>query len=117
MLRALEEMPEHRLIRDELVNPEQGCACAIGAWAAWKFLQVGKADTWQDALVELRRLYGGEDDGTTTAIVGHQELGITRTLATHLAYENDDGYFQARTPEELWQATYDYVKGLIKADA
>jgi hypothetical protein len=112
LLLALDAVPGHRLIRDYLVNPEQGEACAVGAWLAYKRIASGQTTDWNDTLRALYQQYG-ETEGWETGDIGRRELRVTGTLAQHIAYRNDDYYRSATTPEQLWQATYDWVRSQI----
>lgn len=113
LLQALEAVPGHVLVRDYLADDERGVACAVGAYAAYKRIATGKANSWGEALHALRQQYGYEPDGYEMGVIGKAETGMTTTLAQHLAYQNDEGHWRAKTPEELWQVTYDWVKSQL----
>lgn len=119
---ALLAVPGHRLVRSSIATPD-GDVCAIGAFAAHKRTQRGS--TWAEATADLNQTYHPvqsrtkrdgsqyefveEADAWQTQDVGVRECGLNRTLAWHLGYQNDESFYGARTPEQLWQATYDWV--------
>lgn len=120
---ALMAVPGHRLVRDKVATIE-GEVCAIGAFAAFKQTQNGKS--WAEATADLnQRLHPvsewwvGEDetDAWSTQYVGIRECGLNATLAWQLAYQNDEEFVAAGTPEELWQATYDWVRDRLAENA
>jgi hypothetical protein len=131
MIDALEAMPEHRLIRDYLVIPPEDVdllwpkqdtdesetkplVCGLGAYAAWqRMLKEGL--TWEEAALAVHRKWGRDEEGDWTREVAKQDCGIAVTLGVHIAYLNDEGHSQAQTPEQLWQATYDWAKKMLEA--
>lgn len=84
LAKALDEMPEKKLISGDLVT-EAGEVCAIGAVCMARGLDTSKVDI--------------EDRYAVGALVG-----ISGTLAAEIEYQNDDdfGYRRDVTPEERW---------------
>ncbi len=93
--------------------------CVVGAWVYRRWVDEGMTprDAWKklkstgqpnQATRNWKLRYDG-DDGydqfQRTLDVGVAELGITRTLAQIVSYENDEGAWNKRSPEER----YDYV--------
>lgn len=119
LLLALDAIPGHRLIRDSFASSTpttdapDGQACAIGAWVAYKRIATGKATGWRECIEQLETQYG-YPEGYETSEIGKRELGITRVLAEHLAWRNDEMYHSAPTPEALWEATRAYVLSKIR---
>jgi hypothetical protein len=128
---ALLAVPGHRLIRDRIADLD-GDVCAIGAFAAYKRVQKGV--TWAEATADLNQefhpvfepfrgrdglLYGenwsdSETDASTTQHLGMAECGLNSTLAWFLGYQNDEGDFRGRSPEEQWQNAYDWVSAQLE---
>lgn len=80
---------------------EQGeGVCAIGAFLWHKKVKAGVDP--QKAFDELPVLLDSEDGGYMTAEAG-KRAGMTFTLASTLAYRNDEGY-ASKTPEERYEA-------------
>ena len=109
---ALLAIPGRRLIDGALVN--EGDVCAIGAFAAYKRVQQGL--DWPAAVEAIRDLYQPkthwgwleDSDAYTTQDAGVRECGLTRTLAWQLAWQNDET-LDRLTPEQRWQAMYDWT--------
>lgn len=87
MAKALDEMPEKKLIADELVSNEG--VCAIGAVCKARCLDVSEIDY---------------DNPDSVARV----VGISRSMAAEIEYMNDEAYRDAyyyrgtETPEQRW---------------
>jgi len=81
MQRALDDLPEHKLVANEL--EESGAVCAIGA--------VGKARG-----VDMTKI-----DPEDSEAVAHL-FGISDALAREIAYMNDEGNYRPETPEERY---------------
>lgn len=87
MAKALDEMPEKKLIADELVS--DGGVCAIGAVCKARGLDVSEVDY---------------EDPDSVA----QAVGISRSLAAEIEWMNDEAYRDAyyyrgvETPEQRW---------------
>ncbi len=92
--------------------------CVVGAWVyrrwvdegmtprhAWKKLKSIGQDQWTAS--------DDDDDGSDaferTLDVGVAELGITRTLAQIVSYENDEGVFR-RSPEDRYKYVLSFVR-------
>jgi hypothetical protein len=89
--------------REELaikLEEEGQGVCAIGAFLWHKKVKAG-ADP-RAAFEELPMLLDSEHDGWETAIEG-KKAGLTYTLASSLAYQNDESY-GGMTPEERYTA-------------
>jgi hypothetical protein len=92
LAKALDEMPEKRLIRNELIS-EAG-VCAIGSFCKAHGLDVSKVD---------------ECDPQEVGDL----VGIARPLAAEIAYLNDDheNYrFYQETPEQRWSRMREWVR-------
>ena len=74
--------------------------CAVGAFLWHKRVKAG-ADP-RTAFDELPMLLDSEHDAWETAEAG-KAAGLTFTLASHLAYKNDEA-FDGMTPEERYEA-------------
>lgn len=92
---ALLALPEHRLIDGSIVRYDEdeghGDVCAVGAYAAWQQVKVGK--TWAEAMEALAERWSGESDEWETQALG-MKVGMARTVAWQLAFENDGGYWE-----------------------
>ena len=103
LARALDEMPEKKLIVGDLVS-EDGSVCAIGAVCKARSLDVSKVDK-----------YDPQEVGDL--------VGIARPLAAEIEYLNDErlvynprqvGWIQ-ETPEMRWQRMREWVQDQLKA--
>lgn len=74
--------------------------CAVGAYVWFKKVKAG-ADP-AAAFADLPTLLDSDGDDWQTAEAGKQ-AGLTYTLASHLAYRNDES-FAGMTPEERYEA-------------
>lgn len=101
--------------------------CVVGAWvyrrkvdegmtprAAWKSLKsLGQPNratrNWKIAYDDS----DGYDNFQRTLDVGVAELGITRTLAQIVSYENDEGAYYKRSPEQRYAYVLDFVRRAI----
>lgn len=77
---AMDAMPEKKLITEELVTADGAC-CTLGV--------ICKAR----GITELPDAYDAESVG--------MRLGIARSMAAEIAYENDE-FFRHETPEQRW---------------
>lgn len=82
LIQAMDEMPIKRLIDGELIAAS-GEVCAIGAVCKSRGLDVEGIDV--------------EDPDTVGQLVG-----ISRTMAAEIAFENDEGSRRDETPEQRW---------------
>lgn len=81
MAKAMDEMPEKRLIASELIA-ESGEVCAIGSVCKARGLDVSKVDCYDaDEVCSL--------------------VGISRAMASEIAFENDERR-RDETPEQRW---------------
>jgi hypothetical protein len=90
-------MPEKILIAGQLIN-EKGDCCAIGAVCKARSLDVSKIDYW-------------DADSVAKAI------GVARSMAAEIEYENDEGYRRPdpETPEARWTRMLKWASDLIKS--
>lgn len=93
MAAALDAMPIKELIADEIVNSE-GQACAIGAVALARQLDVSKLDPFDQHDVATR-------------------FGIAPALAAEIAYMNDEGACTVETPAQRWTRIRKWVSAQI----
>ncbi len=93
--------------------------CVVGAWVYRRWVDEGMSprDAWKklksvgsDGRDQPFRDDDGYDAFERTLNVGVAELGITRTLAQIVSYENDEGAYYRRSPE----GRYAYVLGWIR---
>lgn len=114
---ALLAMPKHELAEGYIVEPMDfdegiiGNVCAVGAYAAYRQVQQGK--TWNQAFSDLAEKWGGEqDDHWNTQQLG-RSLGLTRTVAYELAWQNDE-QFGDLPPDERWREMLRWVRSKIR---
>jgi hypothetical protein len=94
---ALDDMPAKRLIADELTI--EGDACALGAVARWRGLDVTGIDA---------------DDHDSI----HWHFGISNALAREIIWANDESWPYPKTPEERWRKMRWWVEAqLIRPEA
>lgn len=93
MLEALDELPEKRLIADELVT-EEGC-CALGAVALKRQVDVEGVDPYD------RECIAGL-------------FGIAEALAAEIVYENDEQWSRSQTPEDRFERVREWVVEQIR---
>jgi hypothetical protein len=94
MAAALDAMPEKRLISSELVN-KAGEVCAIGSVCKARNLDVAGVDA--------------EDPESVGMVVG-----IARSMAAEIEYENDECGPSDETPEQRWIRIRAWVASEIK---
>ncbi len=82
MAKALDEMPEKRLIPEELIS-KTGEVCAIGSVCKARGLDVSGVDV--------------EDADSVARLVG-----LSRSMTAEIEYENDEGGRHDETPEQRW---------------
>jgi hypothetical protein len=93
MAKALDEMPEKKLIKNDLIT-ESGMVCAIGAVFKARGLDLEGVDP---------------DDPESVA----QAVGISRSLAAEIEYVNDDRYLcsgRDETLEERWTRMREWIQ-------
>lgn len=92
-LAALDAMPEHKLIPNDLQAP---CGvCTLGAVGAARGLPLAEIDA---------------DDHETVAGV----FGIPHALACEIMWENDEGSWNNETPEMRWTRMRKWIVGNIR---
>lgn len=115
---ALLAMPEHKLIEGALVTYDEeeqyGTVCAVGAFAAYRAMQGGQ--TWSQALAAIAEKWGNgeQDDHWNTQTLG-RSLGLARTVAYELAFQNDEQAWV--TDEARWEGVLVWVRSKIKQEA
>lgn len=82
LAKSLDDMPEKRLIPSELIS-ETGEVCAIGSYCKAKGLKVDGVD-----------IYDPESVGNL--------VGISRSMAAEIEYENDERATHNESPEQRW---------------
>lgn len=93
---AMDEMPEKRLIADELVT-DSGQVCAIGVVCKARGIDVTGVDIHDPDRVG-------------------QLVGISRSMAAEIEYENDERPYRDETPEERWTRMRRWVDENLKPE-
>jgi hypothetical protein len=93
MLAALDALPEHELISNEL--QVDGAVCALGAVGRVRGLDMSRIDP---------------EDRDKVADV----FGISGALATEIAFMNDEGTYMAETPQKRFARMRKWVENQIK---
>lgn len=93
---ALDEMPEKRLIAEELV--QEGEACALGVVALRRGIDVTEIDAYDHYSI-------------------HVPFGISNALAREIIWENDESWPRPKTPEERWRKVRWWVESQIIRDS
>ncbi len=89
LAQAMDAMPEKKLIADQLVTPT-GEVCAIGVICKSRGLNTADVDFY--------------DADTVGKLVG-----ISRSMAAEIEYENDERGRCGETPEQRWVRMRDWV--------
>lgn len=97
LVQAMDDMPEKRLIHGDLMSAS-GEVCAIGVVCKSRGLDVSAVDV--------------HDPDEVGGLVG-----ISRSLAAEIEYENDEGTRSQETPEERWIRVRKWVGDQIRSDA
>lgn len=90
---------------DELLAEQGSGVCAVGAYAWHQKVKSGRDPA--AAFADLPTLTDYDHGSWETAEAG-ERAGLARTLASHLAYLNDETWGD-RTPEQRWQACIDWI--------
>lgn len=88
MFRAMEAMPEKKLITDEL--EDKGAVCAIGAVGRVRGLDMAQIDPHEPEVVA-------------------KAFGIAEALAREIAYENDESGSRNETPEQRFERVHTWI--------
>jgi hypothetical protein len=123
LLAALDAMPVKELGDSEISY--EGRTCVLGAYAAHKLVQ-DKGLAWPVAVAALGVEYVETLDGDSEDL--GVSLGMTRTMANHIAFQNDEGLHWYRDPETLqlrsvvspadrWVAMRQWIASKIKEEA
>jgi hypothetical protein len=94
---AMDAMLEKALIAGELITPEGDC-CAIGTVCKARGVDVSKVNY---------------DDPDSVA----RAIGVARSMAAEIEYENDEGSRRAETPAERWQRMRKWVNDNLIQEA
>lgn len=94
LAKEMDAMPAKRLITSELIA-ESGEVCAIGVVCKARGLDVSKIDVYEPDQV------GGL-------------VGISRSMAAEIEYENDEGGRCTETPEDRWERIRAWVAEQLK---
>lgn len=94
LVSALEEMPEKRLITDELIK--EGEVCALGALGKKRGLKMDSIDP---------------EDYEVVA----ENFDIAAPLAQEVVYENDESEIN-ETPEERWTRMHKWAKSNLREE-
>lgn len=97
LLKALDEMPEKRLLAEVLQS--DGGVCALGCVGKKRGIDMTNLDT---------------DDDETTELVASQ-LDIADCLAREIVFENDEGGWN-ETPEQRFERVRKWVASQIKPE-
>jgi hypothetical protein len=95
MLKALDALPEKKLIAKELSDPYDGSVCALGA--------VGKARG-----IDMEPI-DPEDIETVAGV-----FGIAGALAKEIVYLNDEWSYRTETPERRFERLREWVAENIR---
>jgi hypothetical protein len=119
---ALLALPKHELSYENIVElgewDDEGDTrkpvgvCAVGAVAAYQKVKAGA--TWDQAFADLAESWDGERDCWETQQLG-MSIGLTRTVAWELAYQNDE-MFESLNPSERHAAMLGWVRSHIKSE-
>lgn len=82
LAKSMDEMPDKRLIANELVT-EAGEVCAIGVICKARGINTAEVD-----------FYDADEVGKL--------VGISRSMAAEIEYENDERVSREETPEKRW---------------
>lgn len=94
---AMDVMPEKRLIANKLIA-ETGEMCTIGVVCKSRGLDVSKVDVWDaDSVGSL--------------------VGIARSMAAEIEYENDESGRSDETPEQRWTRMRNWVSENLRPSA
>jgi hypothetical protein len=96
MLEAFDALPEKKLITGAVVDAS-GCACALGAVALKRGLDVSEFDDVD------------EDDQEYFANLGPM-LGIAEAMAREIMYQNDDSGCSVETPEQRFMRVRRWIE-------
>lgn len=96
LLKALDDMPEKRLIAEELQQPD-GAVCTIGALGAARG-------------VEMEKLHVEDYEGIAAA------FGVARQVVQEVEWMNDEGSYYTESPESRWCRMRAWVSAQIKQD-
>lgn len=125
---ALHALPQRRLIAG--ATCAEGEVCAIGAWAAYKSVQAGKAAGMAEAIYQLEAQEPGWRDehghvragefgdykdyydleDQRTADIGVRS-GMVRVLALEVANHNDESW--TGSPEQRWEQALQWAEGAL----
>jgi hypothetical protein len=115
---ALLALPQPRLIEGAFTR--EGEVCALGALAGHRF-EKGSPLAWGNELIaSLPQLEArlGEDleDEWITLDLG-EAMGLKRSLAWAIAYENDEAYWHTETPEGRYSRILRWVESNLSGEA
>jgi len=116
--KALGAMPHKRLIEGTLCDGSS--VCVVGGWIYRRWVDAGMAPrkAWK-ALQTIGKTraagykyweHSSYEEWDRTIEMGHQELGITRTLAEVVSFVNDEEEGYRCTPEIRYQRVLAWVK-------
>lgn len=115
LIRALDAMPEKRIIDDYLCH--EGEVCTVGAMVVQRRIEGGLSRDQALAYVEkLQAAYGDEPGAVRSQDVADlavRDLNIARYMAYDLVELTDEDT-QGMTPEERWQRVRDYATRHLK---
>lgn len=120
---ALLAMPHKRLIEGALCDGT--AVCVVGGWIYRRWVDAGMAPrkAWKalQSIGKGRRAgtyqywdNGSYEEWDRTIEMGHQELGITRTLAEVVSYVNDEEQGYRCTPEVRYAKVLQWVEEQLK---
>lgn len=96
LLQALDEMPEKKLITDDLID-SNGCVCTLGALGLKRGLPLADMDP---------------EDPESVAF----KFKITHQMVAEIEYMNDEGWYERETPEQRWVRMRAWVERQIRSE-
>lgn len=114
---ALLALPEPRLIEGRFCSGLD--VCPLGALAKQR-LAAGSTIPWGRApftsMEELEERLGEELEEEWTTVDLGEAMGLKKTLAWTIAYENDEGNWNTETPEQRYQRMQSWVEGQLREE-
>lgn len=107
---ALLALPEKKLTRNEVANPEEGTVCALGAVALKRRLDAGISR--EQALKEIAEKY--PEDCEAEALGG--EFDIAEALLKEITWINDEQLWRRMPPEQRYNEILAWVRENLRKE-